>query len=185
MAPSSLLDFITTLVHDPAAAAAYHADPQSALTAANLHDVTTADVDHLIPVVAESSHSAPTSGSIWSASDAAHSFDTAVGDAFAGPGDVQSPIVIDHTAAESDSPFDPFAVPDVDPAILDADSGDIVPNDLSTTQISDETDAPSDFADVPQAPADSDWLDRSPSGDFGFDGHNHSTVTDHSAFDDL
>ena len=51
---NSLLDFVMSLVRDPAAAAQYAADPAQSIAAANLTDVTSVDVNHLIPVVAES-----------------------------------------------------------------------------------------------------------------------------------
>ncbi|MDT5390903.1 MAG: hypothetical protein QOE04_4544, partial [Mycobacterium sp.] len=51
---NSLLDFVMSLVRDPDAAAHYAADPTQAIADANLTDVTSADVNHLIPVVAES-----------------------------------------------------------------------------------------------------------------------------------
>ena len=60
---NSLLDFVMSLVRDPDAAAQYAADPAQAIADANLTDVTSADVNHLIPVVAESLSSAvPTTG---------------------------------------------------------------------------------------------------------------------------
>ncbi len=55
---NSLLDFVMSLVRDPDAAARYAADPAAAIAGADLPDVTTADVDQLIPVVAESLSSA-------------------------------------------------------------------------------------------------------------------------------
>lgn len=55
---NSLLDFVMSLVRDPDAAARYAADPAAAIAGADLTDVTTADVDQLIPVVAESLSSA-------------------------------------------------------------------------------------------------------------------------------
>ncbi|WP_102141274.1 Rv0340 family IniB-related protein [Mycobacterium hubeiense] len=51
---NSLLDFVMSLVRDPAAAAAYAENPTQAIADANLTDVTTADVASLIPVVSES-----------------------------------------------------------------------------------------------------------------------------------
>lgn len=51
---NSLLDFVMSLVRDPDAAARYAADPAQALADAHLTDVTTADVQNLIPVVSES-----------------------------------------------------------------------------------------------------------------------------------
>lgn len=60
---NSLLDFVMSLVRDPDAAGRYAADPAGMLAAAQLGDVTSADVDNLIPVVAESlSMSAPAHG---------------------------------------------------------------------------------------------------------------------------
>lgn len=55
---NSLLDFVMSLVRDSDAAARYAADPAAAIADANLPDVTSADVDQLIPVVAESLSSA-------------------------------------------------------------------------------------------------------------------------------
>jgi hypothetical protein len=51
---NSLLDFVMSLVRDPAAAAAYAADPGQAIADAHLTDVTSVDVNNLIPVVSES-----------------------------------------------------------------------------------------------------------------------------------
>ncbi len=51
---NSLLDFVMSLVRDPDAAARYAADPAQALADAHLTDVTSADVQNLIPVVSES-----------------------------------------------------------------------------------------------------------------------------------
>ena len=60
---NSLLDFVMSLVRDPDAAARYAADPAQAIADANLTDVTSADVNNLIPVVSESlSMGAPTAG---------------------------------------------------------------------------------------------------------------------------
>jgi hypothetical protein len=49
-----LLDFVMSIVRDPDAAAHYAADPAGAIHDANLADVTSADVNALIPVVSES-----------------------------------------------------------------------------------------------------------------------------------
>lgn len=59
---NSLLDFVMSLVRDSDAAARYAADPAAALADANLPDVTSADVDQLIPVVSESLSSAVAPG---------------------------------------------------------------------------------------------------------------------------
>ena len=65
---NSLLDFVMSVVRDPDMAAQYAANPAQAIADANLTDVTSADVNHLIPVVAESL-------STVSPSAALHSFD--------------------------------------------------------------------------------------------------------------
>ena len=81
-----LLDFVMSLVRDPDAAAQYAADPAGAIHTANLIDVTSADVNALIPVVAESlSTSAPAlgaesligdpAGNIWTSGAATAAFD--------------------------------------------------------------------------------------------------------------
>jgi hypothetical protein len=70
---NSLLDFVMSLVRDPDAAAHYAADPAQAIADANLTDVTSADVNHLIPVVAESLSSAvPSTGGDAFSVDSAH-----------------------------------------------------------------------------------------------------------------
>ena len=60
---NSLLDFVMSLVRDPDAAARYAADPAQAIADAQLTDVSSADVQNLIPVVSESlSMAAPVHG---------------------------------------------------------------------------------------------------------------------------
>jgi hypothetical protein len=60
---NSLLDFVMSLVRDSDAAARYAADPAQTIADARLTDVTSADVNQLIPVVSESmSMAAPTAG---------------------------------------------------------------------------------------------------------------------------
>ncbi|MCG7595527.1 Rv0340 family IniB-related protein [Mycobacterium sp. PSTR-4-N] len=88
---NSLVDFVVSLVRDPAAAAAYAADPAQALADAHLTDVTSADVQNLLPVVAES----------LSTAVPAHSFD-----AFADPGLDAVPNVWSSGAASA--AFDAF-----------------------------------------------------------------------------
>ena len=51
---NSLLDFVISLVRDPAAAARYAANPVQSIADAHLTDVTSADVNNLIPVVTDS-----------------------------------------------------------------------------------------------------------------------------------
>jgi len=81
-----LLDFVMSLVRDPDAAAQYAADPAGTIHAANLADVTSADVNALIPVVSESLSTAmpgtgaesligDPAGNIWSSGAATSAFD--------------------------------------------------------------------------------------------------------------
>jgi hypothetical protein len=83
---NSLLDFVMSLVRDPDAAAAYAADPTQAIADANLTDVTSVDVNNLIPVVSESlSMSVPATGAdslvadpaanVWASGAATAAFD--------------------------------------------------------------------------------------------------------------
>ncbi|OBA59198.1 hypothetical protein A5647_18285 [Mycobacterium sp. 1100029.7] len=58
---NSLLDFVISLVRDPAAAARYAANPAQSIADAHLTDVTSADVNNLIPMVTDSL-STPTPG---------------------------------------------------------------------------------------------------------------------------
>lgn len=51
---NSLLDFVMSVVRDPDTAARFAADPDQAIADANLANVTSADVEALIPVVTES-----------------------------------------------------------------------------------------------------------------------------------
>lgn len=51
---NELLDFVMSLVRDPDAAAAYADNPAQAIADAHLTDVTSVDVNNLIPVVSES-----------------------------------------------------------------------------------------------------------------------------------
>ena len=81
-----LLDFVMSVVRDPDAAARYAADADKALLEANLTDVTSADVNALIPVVSESlSMAAPSTGAealvddpagnVWTSGAATAAFD--------------------------------------------------------------------------------------------------------------
>jgi len=83
---NSLLDFVMSLVRDPDAAARYAADPAQAIADADLTDVTSADVQNLIPMVSESlSMVAPSLGldafgaelasNVWTSGAAATAFD--------------------------------------------------------------------------------------------------------------
>ncbi|EUA93680.1 hypothetical protein I551_9051 [Mycobacterium ulcerans str. Harvey] len=59
-----MLDFVIALVRDPAAAARYAANPAQAIADAHLTDVTSADVNNLIPMVSDSLSMAGPSGAI-------------------------------------------------------------------------------------------------------------------------
>src|SRR5437868_2242834 len=83
---NSLLDFVMSLVRDPDVAAAYAADPAQVIADANLTDVTSADVNNLIPVVSESlSMAVPSTGAdtvvddhasnVWASGAATAAFD--------------------------------------------------------------------------------------------------------------
>ncbi|BDB40195.1 hypothetical protein Mkiyose1665_48060 [Mycobacterium kiyosense] len=54
MVANSLLDFVIALVRDPDAAARYAANPAQAIADAHLTNVTSTDVNNLIPVVSDS-----------------------------------------------------------------------------------------------------------------------------------
>jgi hypothetical protein len=55
----TLQDFVLNLIYDPAARSAFEIDPESALHAAGLGDITAADVQQVIPLVVDS---APVTG---------------------------------------------------------------------------------------------------------------------------
>jgi hypothetical protein len=80
---NSLLDFVMSLVRDPDVAARYAADPAGAIADAHLSDVTSADVNNLIPMVSDSMSMAPpaigggggTGGNVWTSGAATAAFD--------------------------------------------------------------------------------------------------------------
>ncbi|WP_445168270.1 Rv0340 family IniB-related protein [Mycolicibacterium sp. Dal123E01] len=84
---NTLLDFVMSLVRDPDAAARYAADPAGAIADAHLPDVTSADVNNLIPMVADSlngpitaggfgpSAGAGGDGNVWASGAATAAFD--------------------------------------------------------------------------------------------------------------
>jgi hypothetical protein len=80
---NSLLDFVMSIVRDPDAAARYAADPSQAIADAHLTDVTSVDVNNLIPVVSESlsmgspaGHGADTADhNVWASGAATAAFD--------------------------------------------------------------------------------------------------------------
>lgn len=84
---NTLLDFVMSLVRDPDAAAHYAADPAQAIADAHLTDVTSADVNNLIPVVSESLSASGVNGgfgdlgasdpggNVWASGAATEAFD--------------------------------------------------------------------------------------------------------------
>ncbi|KAA1249819.1 hypothetical protein F0Q45_13165 [Mycobacterium simiae] len=69
---NSLLDFVISLVRDPQAAARYAANPAQAIAEAHLANVTSADVNGLIPVVSDSLSMAGPAGGASGAQAADH-----------------------------------------------------------------------------------------------------------------
>lgn len=124
---NELLDFVMSLVRDPDAAARYAADPAGTIADAHLTDVTSADVNNLIPVVSESLSTAlpladpVPDGNVWTSGAAVEAFD-----AFAAP--VPEPVTEIHslTSTVIDQPLDPLPAPvtsffpDELPAVVDA-----------------------------------------------------------------
>ena len=86
---NSLLDFVMSVVRDPDAAARFAANPDQAILDANLTNVTSVDVNALIPVVSESMSSlsdavpaagldggiAEMAGNVWTSGAATAAFD--------------------------------------------------------------------------------------------------------------
>ncbi|CAN5608514.1 IniB N-terminal domain-containing protein [soil metagenome] len=83
---NGLLDFVMSLVRDPDVAAQYAADPAQAIADAHLTDVTSADVNNLIPMVSDSLGAFPgaaptfggdaaTDGNVWTSGAATAAFD--------------------------------------------------------------------------------------------------------------
>lgn len=154
-----LLDFVMSLVRDPDAAAQYAADPAQAINAANLTDVTSADVNALIPVVSESlSTAVPTTGTdllggdlggnIWTSGAATSAFD-AFGD------DASIPTIDDgHSVAANviEQPVDSLHA-GLD-ALHDSDIPAMVGVDDPSTQF---TDGIIDDAPLVGDAADTDW----------------------------
>jgi hypothetical protein len=173
---NSLLDFVMSLVRDPDAAAAYAADPAQAISDANLTDVTSVDVNHLIPVVSESlSMAVPSTGAdavvddhasnVW-ASGAA----TAAFDAF----DDHVPTVVTDEAHSMLNNL----VTDPDPAMhagLDMLTNAGVPDVAGIDDPSLQFDGPVIDEPAPDAPVDDDWSHAAP--------EDHHLEAEHPSFD--
>ncbi|WP_193044660.1 Rv0340 family IniB-related protein [Mycolicibacterium baixiangningiae] len=146
---NSLLDFVMSLVRDPNAAARYAADPAAAIADAQLPDVTSVDVDNLIPVVTESMPvAAPSTGldafgaepasNVWASGAATAAFD-AFDDSFP----AQAVIDAGSTVIDTTGPADPAVDVLTQPDLLD---------DAASSQFTDPV-----FDDA--APADGDLAD--------------------------
>jgi hypothetical protein len=170
-----------SLVRDPDAAAQYAADPAGVIHAANLTDVTSADVNALIPVVSESlSMGAPTvgadsligdaGGNVWNSGAATAAFD-AFDDHLSVPtiddgGGVAANVI--------DQPADSLhaGIPDID-AVHDAGVPDVVSIDDPSAHVSEGIidDAPlvGDAADTHWQSLVDDAQHHLDAGDTGFD----------------
>jgi hypothetical protein len=126
---NSLLDFVISLVRDPDAAARYAANPAQSIADAHLTDVTSADVNNLIPVVTDSlpvgsvvgpasGAAAADHGNVWASGAAAAALDAFTPHSPAG-------VVDSHASATNviHQPFTPASVqPSVNPQPLGIDS---------------------------------------------------------------
>jgi hypothetical protein len=167
---NSLLDFVMSVVRDPDAAAHYAANPAQAIADAHLTDVTTADVNQLIPVVSESlSAAVPSTGfdsfdadagsNVWASGAATAAFD-AFGDHLPLQGIDDAHTLVSNVVHTDDDQLstaidggDDFSVDDV-PAVAPADDPSL------------QFDGPViDDVPVPDAPQEDDW--------------SHSVVEDH------
>jgi hypothetical protein len=167
---NSLLDFVMSVVRDPDAAAHYAANPAQAIADAHLTDVTTADVNQLIPVVTESlSAAVPSTGfdsfdadagsNVWASGAATAAFD-AFGDHLPLQGVDDAHTLVSNVVDTQD---------DHVPAAIDV-GDDFVADDVPAVGVSDDPslqfDGPViDDAPVPDTAQEDDW--------------SHSVVEDH------
>lgn len=174
---NELLDFVMALVRDPDAAAQYAADPAQAIAAANLTDVTSADVNNLIPMVSDSlSMAAPAFGAetaidtvvdsnVWTSGAA-----TAAFDAFAPLAPVDLSTQLPDLGGVIDAAR--VAAPDAVSAVTDlAPQGGDVLLDESTLLNDVDIDALADSAPAPweHTATDPQHLDPGPTGFDVFD----------------
>jgi hypothetical protein len=175
---NTLLDFVMSLVRDPDAAARYAADPAGAIADAHLPDVTSADVNNLIPMVADSLNGPVSAGgfgpsaggggdgNVWASGAATAAFDAF--NAFdahlpAAVSDAQ-PVITDIAQHAG---LDPAVITDpaFDSAIVD------LPD--SSTQVTDV--GFEHAADVTAVDAGVDWVDHT-AFDHGHVDDTHGTV---------
>ena len=174
---NSLLDFVMSLVRDPDAAAAYAADPGQAIADANLTDVTSVDVNNLIPVVSESlSMAVPSTGAeglvddqsanVWASGAATAAFD-AFDDHVPAVGVDEAYSMANHLVTEPDA-----AVQSGLDTLADAGVPDVASLDDPSLQF----DGPViDDVPVDDAPPVDDWSHAAP--------EDHHVDTDSSGFD--
>lgn len=124
---NSLLDFVMSVVRDPDIAARFAADPDQVLADANLTNVTSADVEALIPVVSESMSSLVTAPAtvdldglgeattnIWASGAATAAFDAFGDEVPVSVVDDTPALITDHVSTvEPDRPQYELDVPDV------------------------------------------------------------------------
>ena len=167
---NTLLDFVMSLVKDPDVAAQYAANPAQAIADANLAGVTSADVNQLIPMVADSmSPIVPTAGhdvlgalpvdNVWASGAATEAFD-AFGDhlpqqVIDDPFGTLNQVVTsgDPSSAIDASGLDAIDVPSiagvddlphvasVDPTLDDVPFADVVADHDLTQHVADQLDA--------------------------------------------
>jgi hypothetical protein len=167
---NELLDFVMSLVRDPGVAAQYAADPAQAIADAHLTDVTSADVNNLIPMVSDSLASFPgavssfggdaaTDHNVWTSGAATAAFDAF--DAFTPhPGDLP-----DHATA---------GVHDLFGGVIDTPP--IAETDVSQIGDFDHFDPSTQLSELGVDPAAVD------AGAFGISDHG---ADEHGAFDQL
>jgi hypothetical protein len=163
---NSLLDFVMSLVRDPDAAARYAADPAGAIADAHLMDVTSADVNNLIPMVADSlSMAAPAIGgghvadaNVWASGAATAAFDAFDAHLPAVAPDT-NPVIADVITQPAEAVHSAISDAGVDPAAAGLEQVD------TTYQVTDP------------------GVDHQPGGEFSPDWAHHASW-DHSNVDD-
>jgi hypothetical protein len=173
---NSLLDFVISLVRDPDAAARYAANPTQSIADAHLTDVTSADVNNLIPMVSDSlSMSSPGGtgmgapvadhGNVWASGAAAAALD-----AFT----PHPPVGLVGQHVPTDGVISPPTTPPLTTALADPGPQSIEPHGPSVLLTG---------ADVPDLAPDHGAL---PAADVGLWDHSiphpHSVDPDHHDF---
>lgn len=167
---NSLLDFVMSVVRDPDMAAQYAANPAQAIADAKLTDVTSADVNHLIPVVAESlstvsssagldSFGADAGSNVWASGAATAAFD-AFDDHLPLQGADDSHAIVTDVVDTNDDSI-PAGIDG-----LDDPGGDGALHTLAA-------------ADDPSLQFDGPVIDDAPAADTALDDWSHSVIDDH------